>query len=226
MTGADPAPVRAAARVVADEIVLDLRSVPESGKSDLVRLAVADAITGLSWRAPAILVALNEAGTRWFREDIVQLVMLVGAGVERVVVPGVRDPDQLLAAVELLDEIEHEFPVRRPVAVAARVGCVHRPGELSALVAALHGISPRLDSLILDSSGPEADETRAYREAAELAHAHGWTVFAGPVAGSAARIRTRARRAWQAGLDGTWASDRHQLTALRALQCQLDRRSS
>jgi len=225
------AEVGRAARIDADQVVLDLRSVPVRCKTDVIRLAVADAVNSLPWAAPTVAVQLNDSGTRWFQEDIVQLVMLVGSGVDRVIVPDVREPAQVLAAAQLLDEIEHEFPVERPIRIEARIGSARGVVNADVIAAA----SPRLDAVIFDcddyarslgiSPFDQIDDvvdqwSYARSRIANAGYAADLAVIDGPshvLSGVPDRSRAAALRARAAGYTGKWTMNPAEVELFRTL---------
>jgi citrate lyase beta subunit len=140
----------------AGEVIVDLHDLPPAAKSDFLRLDVVAFLAAIDHAQTAIQI--NAPGTRWFDEDIIQIVMALGYALGGLVVPRVRHTEDLRAAAELLDEIEHEFPVVRPLALQARVG--------DARVAESIAEAPRLTALIVDSDD-EGTQARALAVARE-----------------------------------------------------------
>jgi citrate lyase beta subunit len=136
-----------ASEIDADEVVLDLEAIPAHEKTDFLRVAVADAINATRWRAPTIAVQVNLQGTRWFDEDLIQLVMLVGSGIDCMVVPNVTSVENVRAASELLDEIEFEFPVENRIGLEVRIGSSQGLMLIEQIVAA----SERLEAVVFDA---------------------------------------------------------------------------
>lgn len=148
---------RAASALGADEVVVDLTAVAADARDDILRLQVATAIGGLTWRAPTISVQTAPFGTKLFDEEIIQLVIVLAGGLDRLVVPEVSEAEHIVAASELLDEVEAEFPVQRHLGLEARIAGGVDIEQLEEIVSA----SPRLAAVVFDA-GP-------YLAAAELA---------------------------------------------------------
>jgi len=148
---------RAASAIAADEVVVDLAAVPPNARDDFLRLQVATAIGGMRWRASTISVQIAPFGTKLFDEEIIQLVIFLAAGLDRLVVPEVSKAEHIVAASELLDEIEAEFPVHQHLWLEARIGGGVDIDELEDIVVA----SPRLVAVVFDAGPYLASTERA-----------------------------------------------------------------
>jgi citrate lyase beta subunit len=145
---AQPADGLQAARLQAvDEVVVDLTAVPPGERTDFLRLQVATAIGGTTWRAPTVSVQIAPFGTMLFDEDIIQLIMFLGGGLDSLVVPEVGNAEPLVAASELLDEIESEFPVDRHLRLKGRISGAVDTARMADIVAA----TPRLVEVVFDA---------------------------------------------------------------------------
>ena len=181
----------------ADELILDVHAIPDRAKTDFLRLAVAAAIAK-GHLAPTTTIRINHASTRWFMEDVIQFVLAIGSGVDCMVVPGVRGAGDVLAAAELLEEIETEFPVERPIGLEAAVDPATGRDVLEEIARA----STRLEALVVDAGGDPA-------EVIACAAAHGLAAVDGTLSARLSRAPSRA-------LAGAWTADPAQLSGLLA----------
>jgi citrate lyase beta subunit len=220
--------LRWASTIDADEVVLDLEAIPVSEKNDFLRVALAESVTRGGWRANTIAVQINLHGTRWFEEDLIQLVMLAAFGIDSMVVPAVNCTEDVRAASELLDEIEFEFPVENPLSLQARIGS---PAGL-AVVEDITKVSPRLQALVFDSTaytqavGAPAEEDypgdrwhyprSRIVAAAQLA---GVAAIDGPAPHEQDIELTRVQARWSraVGYAGKWATSPQQLPVLASV---------
>jgi len=222
--------LRTVARFNVDEVILDLRSLQPRDKTDFTRLAIVDALSKGTWQAGTVAVQINPRGTRWFEEDLIQLVMLVRSGIACLVVPA-EETEDIIAASQLLNEMEAQFPVETPIGLEARIETPRgvRHAEQIATV------SPRLEALIFDSvtyaravdsavAGSASEVTGEQREQARsrvsaAARAHGLTAIEGPESPDRAPdvVIRNAERSRAAGFSGTWASAAWQLPLLRGV---------
>jgi hypothetical protein len=125
--------------------VVNLDVIAATTHPDAVRIRVA--LAGSRFRSvPGLTVVINQCGTRYFEEDIIQLVQLTGHGVSRLVIPNVTGAVQVRTAGELLDEIESRFPVEQPLSLGVMVAGNADPGGMEDACTA----SRRVDALVVD----------------------------------------------------------------------------
>ncbi|RYE43532.1 MAG: hypothetical protein EOP24_28020 [Hyphomicrobiales bacterium] len=215
-----------ASTIDADEIVLDLDTIPAADKTDFVRIALADAVMAGAWRAPVLAVQINLQGTVWFDEDLIQLIMLIGSGLDCMVVPNVTSVENLAAASELLDEIEFEFPVERPTGLEVRIGSPDGVARINEIVR----VSDRLEAIVFDSAAyaealsgsvSEPDRGTHLREACSTifaaAHAVGLAAVEGPERPQQHDSLIHGRLAAEAGYQGKWTYEAADVAELRRI---------
>jgi citrate lyase subunit beta/citryl-CoA lyase len=164
------------------EVVVDLAGAPPEARDDFLRLRVVEAI-GAEHDSVAS-IQINRPGTRWFDEDIIQIVMAVELGVDCFVVPHTECAEHVRAAAELLIEIEAEFPVSQPIGLEARLQSEAGIKAVDAIASA----SDRLRALVVD-----VPSVTAWERAAVAASAAGLDLVAGPSSEEAGEIQPRAR---------------------------------
>jgi citrate lyase subunit beta/citryl-CoA lyase len=214
-----------AARLGADEVVIDLEdAVPPAGK-ERARAAVVEALGALDWSGVALAVRINAPRTPWCHADLAALAAAAPA-LRSVVVPKVEGAGDLAFAERLLDGAEaaagRAVPLRVQALIETAAG-VARAQEIA-------GASPRLEALIVGyadlalslgrggSAGAERAIWDPVREAVLLAaRAHGLQAIDGPQLGIAPdeAFDAAVARAREHGFDGKWAIHPSQLAPLR-----------
>jgi citrate lyase subunit beta/citryl-CoA lyase len=164
------------------EVVVDLTGAPPEARDDFLRLRVVEAIGAGNDSVASIQI--NRPGTRWFDEDIIQIVMAVELGIDCFVVPHTECAEHVRAAAELLTEIETEFPVARPIGLEARLQSEAGIEAVDAIASA----SDRLRALVVD-----VPSVTAWERAALAASAAGLDLVAGPSWEEAEEIQPPAR---------------------------------
>lgn len=220
-----PEKLAKAARLGADEVVIDLEDAVAPAAKEAARAAAVEAAGALDWSGVALAVRVNAPRTPWCHAD---LAALAGAGpaLRSVVVPKVEGAGDVAFAERLLDGAEAAAQRALPLRVQALV-------ETAAGVAAaqeIAGASPRLEALIVGYADLAVSLGRTAAGAAEIglwdpvreavllaARAHGLQAVDGPHLGLAPdeAFHAAAGRAREQGFDGKWAIHPSQLEPLR-----------
>ena len=193
----------------ADEVVLDLEdSVPAAAKGP-VRVSLASRLPELADRRPGLAVRVNQVGTPWCHQDILDLA---GAGAASLVVPKVEGPGDVGFVDRLLTGIEASTGAGRRTAIQVLIETpegLHRIDEIAAA-------SPRVESLILGYADLGVALGRSYRildtwlpvqhTVVLAARRHGLQAIDGPYLAFADEDAAAAanRRARDLGFDGKW----------------------
>jgi citrate lyase subunit beta/citryl-CoA lyase len=207
-----------AARVPADEIVIDLEDAVAPGAKDEARARVAAVLA--DWGGGAVSVRVNAPRTPWCHQDVAALAALeLGA----IVVPKVEGAGDLAFVDRLLDGVEAAAGRARPLRVQALIETAAGLARVQEIAAA----SARLDALILGYADLAASlggtrDLDAWRPAQEqvllAARAHGLQAIDGPHLGIAVddAFAAAVARARDLGFDGKWAIHPVQVDALNA----------
>jgi citrate lyase subunit beta/citryl-CoA lyase len=211
------------AGIEVDEVVIDLEDAVLPERKALARELAVSALAGSEWRAGAVSVRVNVAGSPWCHEDVAALA----AGPRRpdtIVLPKVESAGDLAFAERLLAGCERAGGGGERIGVQALI----ETAAGVARVVEIAGASERLVGLILgyadldaslggsrDASmwGPVQDAVLV------AARAHGLQAIDGPFLGVAddGAFRAAAGRAAALGFDGKWAIHPVQVGALLEL---------
>ncbi len=220
-----PEKLAKAARLGADEVVIDLEDAVVPGAKEAARAAAAEAVGALDWSGVALAVRVNAPGTPWCHED---LAALAGAGpaLRSVVMPKVEGAEDVAFAERLLDGAEAAADRALPLRVQALV----ETAKGVARVQTIAGASRRLEALIVGYADLAVSLGRTAAGAADLglwdpvreavllaARAHGLQAVDGPHLGLSPdeSFHAAAGRAREQGFDGKWAIHPSQLAPLR-----------
>ena len=211
----------------ADEIVIDLEDAVVASAKDEARETVVAALAGPQYDGVVTAVRVNAPRTPWCHRDVAALARLAG-GAASIVVPKVQSAGDLAFVERLLDGVEAEAQIGKPMRVQALIETASGIDRLSEIAAA----SPRLDALILGyadlatslgraaGAGAELDSWRAVQDAVLVAaRANDVAAIDGPYLGVGvnAGFTAAAQRARDMGFDGKWAIHPAQVAALNEL---------
>jgi len=208
------------ARLIADEVVLDLEDAVVPEAKEEARHAVVAALAG-EWAAESVAVRVNAIGSPWCHLDLAALAAS-GHGALTVVLPKVEDAHDLAFADRLLAGAEaaagRETPVRLLALIETAAGLAEAAGIARA--------SERLDGLILGyadlaaSLGRTGEQDWRFAQESLLvaARAAGIQAIDGPHLGTRDddAFRAAVMHARALGFDGKWAIHPAQLDTLRA----------
>ena len=204
----------------ADEVFLDLEDAVAPAAKDDARASVAAALRDGGWKAPTVGVRVNDWSTEWTYRDLIDVVI---AGLDCIVLPKVESPDHVAALDLLLTQLERERGLD-----AGHIGIEAQIESPRGLVAidAIAAASPRLESLVfgpadfmasLNMRGlvvgeqpPGYDVGDAFHHALMTilvaARAHDLQAIDGPYLQirDADGFRRQARRTAALGYDGKW----------------------
>lgn len=227
--GSAPAKIAKAARLDADEVIVDLEDAVVASAKEMARASVVEALTTLDWAAATVSVRVNAPRTPWCHADLAAVATAPGP-VRSIVLPKVESAgdlafaERLLHGVEAAVEREGRWALRVQALIerAAGVGCVQ---EIAAA-------SPRLDTLVVGYADLATSLGRTATGAADLAswdpireavllaaRANGLQAIDGPWLGLRpdTTFHMAARRARDQGFDGKWAIHPAQLAPLTEL---------
>jgi citrate lyase subunit beta / citryl-CoA lyase len=213
----------------ADEVILDLEDgVPAAEKTGATRRLVATMLTGREWITPTLAVRVNAIGTRWFEDDVTELVEQAGDAIDALVLPKIESAAEVETATALLDalgadvalEVQIEsarglMNVEEIAAASPRLeALIFGPGDYAASL----GL-PQLDIGANEDSYPGDVWQYPRSRIAVAAHAFGLDAIDGPYAAirDEAGLRESARRARLLGCTGKWVIHPDQIAACEEL---------
>ncbi|GAD52725.1 HpcH/HpaI aldolase/citrate lyase family [Halarchaeum acidiphilum MH1-52-1] len=90
----------------ADQVFFDLEdSLHASEKAD-ARASLVEAVRTREWGETPLSYRINSVRTRWWYEDVIEVVTAVGTEIESLIVPKVREPADLRTVETLLESVE------------------------------------------------------------------------------------------------------------------------
>ena len=143
--GSNPRFLEKAKGLDADQVFLDLEdAVAPLAKADARRNVVA-ALTDGGWGDTVRAVRVNDWGTQWTYQDVVEVVAAAGADLDCVMLPKVQTAQHVVALDLLLTQVEKEHGLK-----VGRLGIEVQIEDALGLtnVDAIATASPRLESLI------------------------------------------------------------------------------
>jgi len=149
-----------------DHIFLDLEDSLASGKKEGARDIVLSIVDVHSWSDTGLGYRINGTDTRWWYNDVIDVVGTVGSDIDTIIVPKVRNSGDIQAVATLLDSVEANADVERgSIGLSAQIETAAGMNNVIDIVSA----SERLEAVIF---GP-ADY------AASVGAAHGATDYPG-----------------------------------------------
>lgn len=90
----------------ADEVLMDLEDSLAPSEKVSARSVVIDAVDAHDWSKKTLSYRINDVGTRWWYEDVIEIVEAIGSHVDNIVVPKVNRPAEVTAVETLLEQVE------------------------------------------------------------------------------------------------------------------------
>jgi citrate lyase subunit beta/citryl-CoA lyase len=90
----------------ADEIFLDLEDSLAPGEKAAARSTLIDIVANHDWTERGVSYRINGTDTRWWYDDIIEVVDSVGSDIDTVIIPKVRDRSEVQAVEKLLASAE------------------------------------------------------------------------------------------------------------------------
>jgi len=90
----------------ADEIFLDLEDSLAPGEKIAARSTLIDIVADHDWTGRGLSYRINGTDTRWWYDDIIEVVDSVGDAIDTLIVPKVRDPAEVETVEKLLASVE------------------------------------------------------------------------------------------------------------------------
>jgi len=90
----------------ADEIFFDLEDSLAPGEKPDARSTLIDVVRDNEWTDTGLSYRINGTDTRWWYDDIIEVISAVGDAVDSVIIPKVTGPDDIRTVETLLSSVE------------------------------------------------------------------------------------------------------------------------
>jgi citrate lyase subunit beta / citryl-CoA lyase len=141
----NPKMIAKAAGAGADLVFLDLEDAVAPDQKVAARRNVIDALGSLDWGSTMRCVRINGVHTSWAVDDLIEVVGRTGRHLDVVMVPKVRSPRDIWFVETLLDHLERQQGLDRPIGIEVLI----EEAEALANVEKIAAASSRLQALIL-----------------------------------------------------------------------------
>ncbi|GKX35642.1 MAG: malyl-CoA lyase [Rhizobiaceae bacterium MnEN-MB40S] len=204
-----------------DYVFLDLEDSVAPNAKEEARERVIKAVNEGAFRCGTIAARVNELSSQWALDDITRLVAECGATIDVIILPKVKDAEEIRFADRLITMLEAKHGIDKPIGLEVLIEEVEAMMNVEAIAAS----SPRLEALIFgmgDYAASQGIVTSGVGETddypGDLFHYHrnrvsvaarvaGIAAIDGPFAdfNNAQKYREEARRAALLGFQGKWA---------------------
>lgn len=128
----------------ADHVFLDLEDAVTPSEKVSARAKVIDALQGLDWGNKTRCVRINDLGTEWCYEDIIQVVEQAHEHLDTIMLPKARCASDLLFVDTLLSQIEKRLKLTKKIGLEVLIEEVDGMRNVNEIAFA----TPRLEALI------------------------------------------------------------------------------
>lgn len=129
----------------ADHVFLDLEDAVTPREKVSARAKVIDALKELDWGDKTRCVRINDLGTEWCYEDIIQVTEQAHAHLDTIMLPKARCASDLLFVDTLLSQIEKRLKLTRRIGLEVLIEEVEGMRNVNEIASA----TPRLEAMIL-----------------------------------------------------------------------------
>lgn len=220
--GSDPSMIRKAPESGADEIFLDLEDSVAPNEKVGARQNVIEGLGEHDWNDTLPCYRINGIDTRWWYNDVIEVVGEAGEHVDTIMVPMVNSREDIVTVTRLLSQVERNSGLEvGGIGLQAQI----ESAEGMSNVMEIAGASERLETLVfgpgdyvasLGAAGLTTGSGEGYPghywhyQLARLAHAakqHDLQLIDGPFADieDMQGFRDSCRHAVMLGCDGKWA---------------------
>ncbi len=127
-----------------DHVFLDLEDAVAPSEKPAARGKVVAALNGLDWGAKTRCVRINDLGTSYAHDDVIEVVGGAGANLDTILIPKVLDADHVRWVEILLAQLEAKLGLARPIGIEVLIEEVEGMMNVERIAAA----SPRLEALV------------------------------------------------------------------------------
>lgn len=133
-----------AAASAADHVFLDLEDAVAPSQKRTARAKIIDALKELDWGNKTRCVRINDLGTEYAFEDIIEIVEHAGAHLDTIMMTKVKSASDILFADTLLSQLEKKLNLPHRIGVEALIEEVEGLQNIESIAHA----SPRLEALV------------------------------------------------------------------------------
>ena len=192
-----------------------------------------DALNELDWHAKTRCVRINDVGTEYCHDDIIEVVTGAGDKLDTIMLTKAKHAHDVIFVHLLLDQLEQKLGLKHRIGIE----CLIEEVEGMMNVDEIAACSDRLESLIFGMGDYAASQTMNLKHVGDgdvgyppdiwhypryklsiACHAHGLAPIDGPYANfkNTKALRTESRRALSLGMAGKWAIHPAQIEVLQA----------
>ena len=136
--------MRKAAASLADHVFLDLEDAVAPSQKAEARAKIIAALTTYDWGQKTRCVRINDLSTRYAYRDIIEVVSGARESLDTLMLTKVKTPADILFADTLLNQLEQDIGLEKPIGLEALIEEVEGLQNVEAIAKA----SPRLEALI------------------------------------------------------------------------------
>ena len=133
-----------AAGLAVDHVFLDLEDAVAPNQKAGARAKVVAALNGLDWGRKTRCVRINDLGTQYAHDDVIEVVEGAGANLDTIMVPKVLGADHVRWVEILLAQLEAKLGLKRPIGIEVLIEEVEGIMNVEQIAAA----SPRLEAMV------------------------------------------------------------------------------
>ena len=222
-----------AAALSVDQVFLDLEDAVALGAKESARRLAIKALTGFSWQARTLSVRINDVGTPWCHDDIIELVTHAGARLDTIILTKAKSSSDVRFVHLLLEQLERKLGLTKRIGIE----CLIEEVEGLMRVEEIAASSDRIETLIFGAGDyaasqhmPLASVGNTGDDPSDLWHyprfkltmtsrAHGIEPIDGPFADfqDSQSLELEAKRAHTLGMAGKWAIHPLQVEAIQSV---------
>jgi len=136
--------IEKAAASKADHVFLDLEDAVAPSQKRGARRKIVEALNSLDWGRKVRCVRINDLGTEYAFEDIIEVVEGAGKNLDTIMMTKVTTPADVLFADKLLHQLERKLKLERRIGLEALIEEVEGLQNIDAIARS----TPRLECLV------------------------------------------------------------------------------
>jgi len=128
----------------ADEIVIDLEDSLGPSEKTAARTVLIETVQAHDWSDTGVGYRINGTNTRWWYEDVIDVVEAVGEAIDSLIVPKVQAPSDIRTVTTLLESVETNAGSDGSIGISAQI---ETAAGMDAITEIAHA-SDRLEALV------------------------------------------------------------------------------
>lgn len=143
----------------ADEIFIDLEDSLAPSEKNAARSELIQTVTDHEWSNKGLSYRINGTNTRWWHDDIIDVVEAVGEAIDTLIVPKVQAPSDIQTVATLLKTVETNAGSEMgPIGISAQI---ETAAGMNAVSEIAH-TTDRLEALIFGPAGRGVANDESY----------------------------------------------------------------